>query len=174
MKSHPDLIEHIPEAADYPELKSFLGVVNKPDTAFVTFGCEKWTKAVDYGNGITRESGLYVDIAFNFVELAMHRENYVELHSSIEKHGRRLTSLDRFSDLTLIRIQLGRVALYDFNMDAWKATFWIYGAGSSVEMANSYRTRGLAELERCLKDLDADLAERSSTARRIFGAIDPA
>ena len=151
LKDSPSLIDKIPEVSTYPELKAFLLEVASPDSRFCTFGCEKWEKEVDYGNGLTHEAGLYVDFAFDYREIASNKDNYFLFVDSVKDHGKVLSENDKYSNLGLIKFEPKRAGLIYEDFPFWILTAWIYGAGNSIEMAKKFRTYGLKQLFKCME-----------------------
>lgn len=169
LKTNPDLIDRVPELADDSTLKEFVASVNHPDTAFVTLGCEKWIKDMDLPNGVKKESGCYVDVMYNFGELAVARQNYVKLYEELLAAGQQASAEDQFSGLTLIRVEPGEVILYDFGIRVWKMSLWISGAGRDEEQATGYRDRGFAATLECLDHATAQLKAIHRESHQLFG-----
>ena len=145
VKKDPKLVDNIPELGDFPELKSFVAAINRPESRFGTLGCEKWHKEVDYKNGISVELGLYVQIIPDRIELATH-QNCVLFSNHMCEHGDALRPADPSTGWTLIRIEPERVVSHDLSCQAWMMCVWVYGAGRSTKSAYQHRSRGLHEL----------------------------
>lgn len=170
LRAHPESIDRVPELADYPELKKFVAAVNGPDSFFATLGCEKWSKDVNYTPVIKREFGLYVDVIFNLVELAMMPQNYQTLYQKLHDHGRSLAAADEFSDLALVRVEPGEVLLLDHNIKAWKASVWVFGVGDTDDRATAYRNYGLHHVGKVMKAVSQEFADAGATGQKIFDA----
>lgn len=68
LKRQPDLLLYVNEAADFPELGSFLSAVNGKRSAFLTAKCDTWsdrelTEAEEI-YGASTKFGSYVDLLF--------------------------------------------------------------------------------------------------------------
>ena len=151
LDEHPEFIDNIPEVSDYPQLKEFLRKVAAPSIRFCTFGCEKWSKEVDYGNWITHESGLYVDFAFSYIGLATDKNNYLKFIDEVKKHGRSLKEANVHSDLALIRFEPKRAVINATGTGFWILTGWLYGVGNCIRMANNLRDYALKQLFACME-----------------------
>jgi hypothetical protein len=152
LKSNPEFIDNIPEVADCPDLRKFLLAVADPSIHFYTFGCEKWWKEVDYGNKLTHECGSYIDLGFEFIELAETKDYYLTFVNDVIRHGENLKERDPSSELGLIRFEHKRAGLIEKNVPIWILTAWLYGAGTSLEMAQHFRNYALEQLFICMRE----------------------
>jgi hypothetical protein len=157
LDEHPEVIDNIPEISDYPQLKEFLCKVAAPSIHFCTFGCEKWSKKVDYGSWITHESGLYVDFAFSYIELATDKDNYLKFVDEVKKHGQSLNQANAHSDLALIRFEPKRAVINATGTRLWILTGWLHGVGNCIQMANNVRDYALRQLFVCMKKRSTEI-----------------
>ncbi len=157
LESNPEFINQIPEVADYPELRNFLVAVAKPSVHFCTFGCEKWCKDVDYGNGLKYECGLCIDFAFKFIGLAQNKSNYINFANHVIAHGKNLAEHNPASNLALIKFEPKCAGLIEKDICFWIMTAWVFGAGTSLEIAKGARNYGLQELLTCMREISHQL-----------------
>ncbi len=81
LKGQSDLTASIPEAQDMEALKSALVRLNDAKTAFFTVGCEK--SCDKYEGGFS--TGGYIELAFNYVELALNAQCYFKIFFDFNK-----------------------------------------------------------------------------------------
>ena len=172
LDEQPEFIENIPEVSDYPQLKEFLYKVSTPSIHFCTFGCEKWSKQVDYSNWITHESGLYVDFAFSYIEFASNKDNYLKFVDDVKEHGQSLNEANAHSNLALVRFEPKRAVINATGTRFWIVTAWLYGVGHCIEMADNVRNYALRQLFACMeaqsKELDRmDLTQCTKLLRGL-------
>lgn len=156
LKSNPEFIDNIPEVADCPDLRNFLLAIADPSIHFCTFGCEKWWKEVA-GNKLTHECGSYIDLGFEFVELAENKKHYLVFVNDVMRHGENLKKRDRSSELGLIRFENKRAGLIEKDVAIWILTAWVYGVGTSLEMAQHFRNYALEQLLICIRKKSSEI-----------------
>ncbi|HEY8751270.1 MAG TPA: hypothetical protein VIM11_25020 [Tepidisphaeraceae bacterium] len=62
LRQQPELIDKLPELKDSPELRNAVAMINGPDGAFRTLGCEKAVSAIP--NSHLQKMVSYIDLAF--------------------------------------------------------------------------------------------------------------
>ena len=79
LKSHPELVQQIPESQAYPELASFLGRINSPGFPLATAKCDVWLSSE-----VAPEEEIFGDRKFvSYIDLVFVDQ---EDQCSLEKH----------------------------------------------------------------------------------------
>jgi hypothetical protein len=79
LKSHPELVQQLPEAQAYPELASFLSRINAPGFSLTTAKCDAWSTSE-----VTPEEEIFGDRKFvSYIDLVFVDQ---EDRCSFEKH----------------------------------------------------------------------------------------
>jgi hypothetical protein len=118
LKGQIDLAASIPEAQDMEALKSALVRLNDRKTAFFTVGCEK--SCDKYEGGFS--TGGYIELAFNYVELAMNAQWYFKIFFDFTKL---INGSESQASRTRYIFELAPAHFLDGPADGFTLTVWI-------------------------------------------------
>lgn len=146
LKRDPQLLHEVPELRDCPTLADAVASLNREDSRFLTFGCEKWYKAYSetLPNGIAGEFASYIDFAFDAQELACNPTNYDALFEDLRVRAESSAE----APFSITNVEKKRLALYDVNYGGWIGSVWVSGAGGDEPQARSYWATALATVVR--------------------------
>jgi hypothetical protein len=79
IKDDTEVVGQIPETEDYPELATFLMIVNSPNSPIESVGCEKGFFPGEIEGGPPLKLGSYIDVMFTDLTLNDSGENALQL-----------------------------------------------------------------------------------------------
>lgn len=149
LRGNPDLVEQIPETAQWPELRSALLLLNAEDSELWTSKCDAWElteeeKSLDFGS-VAFGIGCYIDI------LSAQSEQFASLDDQVAlvKRLTRETALLRFDDARADFIL--RPAWID-EVAGFGTTAYVYGYGENPAEARRHWANVLAAVVRLILD----------------------
>jgi len=142
-RTHPNLLDQLPEAITWPEIRSALKTINAETSAVWSAKCDAWVlsngdKMLDFGT-VLHGFGAYFDVIPHDLE---HFSSLSRQTAAIEKlasKARKLPPEDARTDLIL------RPALL-MNKAGYAATVYVYGYGNEEQTARENWSQALSNV----------------------------
>ena len=154
LKRHPELLAHLPEVQQFPELKDFLAAMNSPQSLFESAKCDAWASnemnVEDEVFCAAWKFGSYVDLL-----LSQAKERYsFEAHESLA--GRATALLKRVPEIPAsAEFMVRRCYFADETQDGeqrpgFYITSYVFGYGADERQARMQWAVGLNLLKNAL------------------------
>lgn len=143
LRENPEQIEELPEPKRWPELRSFLLAINRPDSSLFTLGCECADSEGAYPAGMTHKVTSYVHVAFTNLGLANSEDAYFVLVGRFFKY----TDKRERAEPLVVEFEFEKFGFVHQNQGGICLCIWVAGFGMDASAARAKWAEGLAVLE---------------------------